>query len=155
MTPQDFVNQVIVPALTALELDTPAARELLLGTALQESGLRNIQQDGGPALGYFQMEPQTHDDLWASYLTFRQSLAAKVKSLLPDGTGPSADQLISCPQYAVAMARILYLRVPQAMPDAGDLDAQAAYYKQWYNTPGGAATTAEYVANWNAAMGTA
>ena len=49
------------------------------------------------------------------------------------------------------MARVKYYRCPAPLPAAGDLEAQAAYYKRWYNPPGGAATVAEYMANWRAA----
>ena len=94
MTPQDFIAEVVEPGLSAIGLDSQAARELLLGTALQETGLRNIQQVGGPALGYFQMEPATHDDIWENFLAYRPDLAARVKALLPDGE-PLASDLLS------------------------------------------------------------
>ncbi len=152
MTPQRFLAEVVEPALRALDLDSPGARELLLGTALQETGLRNIPQEGGPALGYFQMEPCTHDDIWARFLAYRPDLAGKVKALLPDGA-PLASDLLGYPLYATAMARLLYARVAAPLPAAGDIAAQAAYYKRWYNTPEGAATVGEYLANWRSAMG--
>ena len=53
--------------------------------------------------------------------------------------------------YACAMARLVYARHPDPLPAAGDLEAQAELYKRVYNTAGGAATTAEYVANYKAA----
>jgi len=152
VNPDDFTAQVIRPALAAINLGGLAAEQLLLGTALQESGLRNIRQSGGPALGYFQMEPATHNDIWTNFLMGNPQLAAAIKNLLPNGTAPLTSDLISFPIYAAAMARVHYLRVPAPLPAAGDLDAQAAYYKKWYNTPGGAATTAEYIANWSRAM---
>jgi len=152
MEPQDFLAPVIRPALAAIDLGGPAAEEILLGTALQESGLRNVKQTGGPALGYFQMEPNTHDDIWANFLAYKPDLADKIKSLLPDGESPLESDLISFPLYAAAMARVLYYRIKAPLPAQGDLDAQAAYYKQFYNTPGGAATVAEYTANWSRAM---
>ncbi len=152
MTPERFLAEVVAPALTALDLDGPAARELLLGTALQESRLRNIPQAGGPALGYFQMEPATHDDIWENFLAYRPDLAARVTALLPDGA-PLPSDLLSYPLYAAAMARLLYARVAAPLPAAGDIAAQAAYYKRWYNTPEGAATVEAYLGNWRSAMG--
>ena len=151
MTPQFFLDHIIRPALVAIELDGSDAEQLLLGTALQESGLRNYRQEGGgPALGYFQLEPEDHDDIWVNFLVGRKDLAARVRSLLPSRAQPSADQLIPYPHYAAAMCRVHYLRVPLPIP--ADLAGQAAYYKAHYNTPAGAATTAEYLANWQAAM---
>lgn len=154
MTPQDFLAQIIRPALAVLGLDGPAAEQLLLGTALQESGLRNIrQEEGGPALGYFQMEPATHDDIWRNFLAHRAVLAARVRTLLPAGAQPTARLLIPHPLYGAAMCRVHYLRVPAPIPS--DLAGQAAYYKAHYNTAAGAATVAQYLANWRSAMGTA
>ena len=151
MTPQFFLDHIIRPALVAIGHDGTDAEQLLLGTALQESGLRNYRQEGGgPALGYFQMEPEDHNDIWANFLTGRKDLAARVWLLLPSRAQPSADQLIPYPHYAAAMCRVHYLRVPEPIPT--DLAGQAAYYKAHYNTPAGAATTAEYLANWQAAM---
>jgi hypothetical protein len=153
MTPQFFLDHIIRPALVAIGLDGPDAERLLLGTALQESALRNYRQEGGgPALGYFQMEPEDHDDIWANFLLGRKDLAARLRALLPARVQPSADQLIPYPHYAAAMCRVHYLRVPAPIPT--DLAGQAAYYKIYYNTPEGAATTAEYLANWQAAMDT-
>jgi len=152
MTPQFFLDHIIRPAIVAIDLDGPDAEQLLLGTALQESTLRNDQQaGGGPALGYFQMEPEDHDDIWANFLAGRKDLSARVWTLLPARVQPSANQLIPYPHYAAAMCRVHYLRVPAPIPT--DLAGQAAYYKAHYNTPAGAATVAEYLANWHAAMG--
>ena len=50
---------VIKPALPEIELWSPAAEELVLGTAIVESRLSFIKQLGsGPALGLWQIEPE-------------------------------------------------------------------------------------------------
>ena len=46
------------------------------------------------------------------------------------------------------MARAHYLRVPEPLPDAGDVEALAAYWKQHYNTPAGAGSEAEFIDNY-------
>lgn len=61
--------------------------------------------------------------------------------------------LIPHPLYAAAMCRVHYLRVSAPIPS--DLAGQVAYYKAHYNTAAGAATVAQYRANWWSAMGTA
>jgi len=68
----DFRRDVIAPVLQKSGLDSEAAEELLLGTAVQESlnFKYRRQMGGGPARGYFQMEPATHDDIWDNYLQF-------------------------------------------------------------------------------------
>jgi len=139
MTPQEFVDTIIAPALVALGLDSVPARQLLLGTALQESGLRDIDQiGGGPAKGDFQIEPATRADVlnWVEH-THVQWFDA-VEGL----DGPVRD---------AAIARLIYERAPGVIGVTPE--AQAAYYKHWYNTPLGKATVAEYLANWKLADG--
>lgn len=152
--PRQFRALIIRPACAALSLGGDAAEELLLGTAIQESGCGQFlhQEGGGPALGVFQMEPEDHDDIWRNYLPGRPALSAAVKAMLPPGAD-RLGQLVSNLVYAAAMARIHYARVPEMLPASGDLKGQAAYYKAHYNTAGGAATPAEYIANWQRALG--
>ena len=152
MSPEDFLLKVIVPTLRVLGLDGPDAEQLLLGTAIQESGINDVvQAGGGPALGYFQIEPNTHNDVWNNYLNSLPILAAKVAKALPEGEGPNPRWLIGFPQYECAIVRIIYERCPGKIP--ADLEGQAAYYKQYYNTPQGAATTEEYVTRFLAKCG--
>jgi hypothetical protein len=49
---------------------------LLLGTALTESGdMHYLHQLGnGPALGVYQMEPTTHEDIYDNYLKYKKEL---------------------------------------------------------------------------------
>jgi hypothetical protein len=119
--PETFVSDVIRPVLRALGLDQDlsAATELLLGTALQESSLvHRVQLGGGPARGLFQMEPNTHDDIWANFLKFRASLAEKVGQFL-DESDPNSQLLTNNDSYAAAKARVLYFRMGQPPEAAG------------------------------------
>lgn len=140
---------IIHPALEALQLNSQAARELLLGTAIQESNLTYLEQlGGGPALGLFQMEPATHDDIWYNYLAYRGELAQRV----PGGVvGRQAIEMVGNLWYAAAMCRIHYYRAPDPLPEAGDLEGQAAYWKKYYNTVQGAGTVEHYIRNWQQA----
>jgi len=148
--PQAFLDEVILPALAglAVDADAKAASQLLLGTAIQESNLHYRRQLGdGPARGLFQMEPATHNDIWTNYLAYQAGLAAKVRGFL-DGAAQSADALETNDRYAAAMARVHYRRVPAALPPVGDINAMGAYWKQYYNTPAGHGTAAQFVTNW-------
>lgn len=147
ITPKEFVLSIVRPACDALGYGGPLVERLLLGTAMKESNLRNIQQVGGPALGYFQMEPATHNDLHKNYLQYRGVLTMKLRTLLPPHTDFNPELLIAVPLYAAAMCRIKYLACPGAIPSS--LEGQAAYYKKYYNTPLGAATEQEYINLWH------
>lgn len=149
LDPGHLLICVIDPILGKLSVGSePAARALLLGTAAQESGFAYLRQLGsGPALGLWQMEPATHDDLWTNFLGFQMLLRDKVlalKAAVPVG----APQLATNLGYACACARAQYLRAPAPLPAANDIDGLAAYWKRYYNTPQGAGTEAQFLANW-------
>lgn len=146
IAPSDLRQYVIRPVLTALEAGGQNVEELLLGTAMQESGCGQylVQRGGGPALGIWQMEPATHNDIWANYLRFRAPLAGTVAGFCFSGL-PHSTQMVGNMYYACAMARVQYLRHPGELPKAGDIAGQAAYYKAVYNTAEGAADVADYI----------
>ena len=64
-------------------------------------------------------------------------------------TAPTSDALVTHDMFAAAMCRILYRRIPVDLPSAGDIIAQAAYWKQYYNTPLGAGKKKEFINKWN------
>lgn len=143
----DVRDLVVRPALQHIGLHSPAAEQLVLGTGLIESGLKKLRQYGnGPALGLFQMEPFTHDDLWQTFLNRKPDLAARLRAICPD---PAADKLPWNLQYAAAMCRVKYFRAPASLPALDDIEAQAAYWKLHYNTPLGRGKVAEYVETWH------
>jgi len=146
--PITFRLNVVRPVLQRLALWSQVAENLLVGTALQESLLTYTRQIGGPALGYFQCEPATHDDCWKNYLKYRATLAAKVRSFIQNDDKtkfPDAEIMVENPYYAAAMARIKYLRIPSPLPtDPDDIMALGNYWKQWYNTPLGKGQPQEF-----------
>jgi hypothetical protein len=144
-------DDVVRPVLTALNAHSAAAEVLLLGTAAQESHVTYLRQlGGGPALGIYQMEPATHDDIWDNYLSYRSSVADGVSSYLAPNQ-PRHDQLIWNLAYATAMCRMHYRRVPASLPAANDVAGLAAYWKAHYNTPLGAGTEEEFIENFDRA----
>ena len=50
------------------------------------------------------------------------------------------------------MARVHYLRVPEALPAADDIEAIASYRKNHYNALLGAGTAAQLIAKWRKAF---
>ncbi|MFT8419389.1 MAG: hypothetical protein ABF636_11265 [Acetobacter sp.] len=143
-----FKAVLVRPVLALPGLGGNAAVNLLTGTALVESGLVWLRQNGGgPALGLWQMEPATHDDCWRNFLAFRPDLAATIRLLGGAGCGVGrADLLVGNLAYACAMARIVYARAPQALPAPTESVGLSAYHKQFYNTPLGAADSRRNVA---------
>jgi hypothetical protein len=149
-TPQEYLTQVIEPAICHIGAFSMASAQLLLGTALHEGmGLRHRRQiGGGPGRSYFQMEGATHDDLWNNYLVYHKDLKSKVESLIRAGHS-KRDELENNDAYAAAMCRVHYRRQPAALPGFNDLEAQARYWKRYYNTALGAGTTTKYLNDWH------
>lgn len=144
----DFRLAVVRPVLMQLSLWSQAAENLLLGTAVQESGLRYLRQLGrGPALGVYQIEPATHDDVWTNFLAFRPALAESLSRLaapVPD----RRTQLVLNLAYATAMARLIYWRRPEPLPEADDVAGLARYWKAHFNTVLGRGTVAAFILNY-------
>jgi hypothetical protein len=123
------------------------AVELLMLTAAQESHLgRYLVQLKGPAKGVFQIEPNTHDDLFKNYLTYKPSLKAAVQqfasSKLPH------ENLRSNLAYQVVIARLIYFRKSEPMPKTGKVEDLARYWKVHYNTMLGKGTIQEAMNNY-------
>lgn len=143
---QNLREHVVIPVL--LHLGLPGgedAVDLLVKTAISESGLNRRKQVGGPALGLWQIEPKTHDDVWSNYLRFRPGLARKVSDYLGDDRIEAA-RLKNNDEYACAIARLVYWRAKEPLPPKEDAWLQAKYWKKHYNTEKGAGTLEHFLA---------
>ena len=89
------------------------------------------------------MEPRTHDDLYANYLSYRQELGARLMELRAPALSMD-ENLATNLMYGAAVCRLCYYRQPEALPEAGDIEGQAAFWKQHYITPLGAGTVSKY-----------
>ena len=128
MTAQQL-RTLIQQTLQPLNLYSPGVEELLCMTCAQESALGKyrVQMGGGPALGIFQMEPKTYDDIWDNFLKYRPSLVGAITR--------DVSRLENNDEYAIFMARCQYLRAPEAVPAADDVEGLWTLYKKRYNTP--------------------
>lgn len=138
---------IVRPTLQHLGMWSVAAEELMMGTLAQESamGKHYRQIGGGPALGFFQVEPATESDVWDNFLAFKPEIRNKVLELV--NLSPGSDEpLISNPIYSCAIARCVYYRRPEAIPQ--DLEGQAGFWKKFYNTHLGKGTVEEYLHNY-------
>ena len=143
MNLSEIKHQIIAPTLKRIGLYSDTALNLVTGTGLVESGFRvTVQSGGGPALGWFQMEPRTYDDIWLNFLRYRPNLANRILAA-SDLTGlPEAEQLIVNRVYSACMCRVHYLRTPAPLPSATDAAALSSYHKRYYNTVLGKANAA-------------
>ena len=129
---------VIKPALGKLSLWSLSAEELVLGTAIVEGGLTYLKQHGeGPALGLWKVEPATHEELYTNYLHYHQDLGMALAELRAAGASMDGN-LVANLLYGAVVCRLIYYRRPESLPEAEDIEGQAALWKQHYNTLPGA-----------------
>ncbi len=149
INPNQFRTGVIVPALTLLGMHSPAAEAMLIGTAAQESKLGTylFQMGKGPAVGPFQMEPNTYHDICNNFLKYHPEIQAKLATRWP--VMPPAEEMKTDLLLAAVMCRLHYRRVSEALPKSDDIQGLARYWKRYYNTPQGKGSETEFVANWN------
>ena len=149
---QQFKTLVIEPTLKTIGLHSKSAVNLLIGTALTESGLHFIKQVGrGPALGVYQIEPVTHRSIWVDSLgnhpDMQRFLSELTGSIL--WSEHNADylnrQLVVDLAYATAIARLVYWRRPEPLPALDDHEGLARYWKDFYNTRLGAGKPEDFL----------
>ena len=135
-----FRVYIVRDALKAASWWSPAVENIIVATAMVETGLLKFTQDGdGPARGLFQIEGRTYTDL----LSYIKKDAEKVKTILSvcgmDSLPDDVDAVIWNLRYAVLITRMFYYRIPQALPKSDDADGMCQYYIVHYNG-GGKAT---------------
>lgn len=131
---------IIKPALIDLIMYSKEAVELLLFTcAVESDGGTYVKQLSGPALGIYQMEPNTYADIWTNYINKKNDILMRLTHSFDVNVMPSEDRMIYDLRFATAMTRIHYERVYVPLPKADDTDGLWKYYKQYYNTPNGKA----------------
>lgn len=152
INPRQLERHVIYPVLQTLEYYSENAADFMLGIAAAESacGSKIVQDYDGPGLGIYQCEPATHDDIirWATER--RPELIKKLRTYVPQTVYAALPGNL---YYATAICRLHWLRIPDPMPKAGDVQAQAALWKKYYNTVAGKGTEAEFIARRRRVLG--
>jgi hypothetical protein len=144
------VRQLIQSACKELNfdghiLDAHEAIEILMGTwATESEGGKYVKQlNGGPARGIFQCEKPTFIDIINRCRLVHRSILAQTANF-SESISPNDFRLLEFNhKLAVQVARLKYYLSPGTIPL--DLEGQAHYYKQYYNTPLGAATVEGYI----------
>jgi hypothetical protein len=151
MDAEQLRKYIVGPALAEIGMWSEAAEDLVMGTAAQESHLKYVRQfNDGPARGMFQMEPATHDDIWNNWLAYKRHVSQELKDAIGfEGFRPDAERLVWDIKYGAMMCRIHYRRVSAPLPEFGDVQGYAEYWKEYYNTVLGAGTVEEFVKHWN------
>lgn len=142
-------------------MNSEASVLLIEATGAAESAYKT--KEGGVALSFWQVEPDTALDNYYNYLMSTNEKVMALETAIADETGISKDLflfptpadpspiLIENQKFAIAMSRLKYWRVPSPLPEVGQEDTpteMANYWKQYYNTPNGKGTTEHFIREW-------
>jgi len=144
----DLRHLVIRETLHYLDDWSQAAENLLVGTAIQESGLGFCLKEHC-RLGIYHISPIAHRTVWDRYLVHHPELASQVRGLAgqhgflenPDG------ELLSNLKYATAIAWCIYRKAGRLLPPADDIEGLAQIWQQHFHAkPWG--RTGDFVRNY-------
>ncbi len=149
----DLRDIVIRPVLMELKLLSDSAVNLLLGTAAVESGFRRLVQEGGPALGIYQMEPTTASDVFENVIIplttdknpSRRRLGRAAMGMIHRTSGNFFNELTSNLRFATLMARMQYWRFDEPLPSPFDIEGLARYWKTYWNTLEGKGSIEDFI----------
>jgi hypothetical protein len=145
-----FRELIVKSSLNDLMMYSEDAEELMVFTCSTESlGGTYLAQVGGPALGIYQMEPLTYNDIWQNYINQDPKLNLKMIMSFRCNKMPPEEWLIYDLRFATAMTRLFYARIKEPLPSAKDIDAIWAYYKKYYNTIKGAAVKEDSIQHYH------
>ena len=152
---KQFRELIVDPVLKGMDAWTAQAADLLVMTMAHESnGGQFLKQLGkGPALGMFQMEKRSFDDLWSRCVATKPGVMQNIMAICNLGKPPQAEEMEGNLYLATAMARVYYKQVFAAIPN--DLVEMSNYAKQYWNTSKGAATPQDYLRAYYAFEGSA
>lgn len=131
---KDIRLQLVRPTLQSCKLWSRAAENLMIGTGLIESEFTFLKQFKGPALSFWQVEPNTYNWLIAK-LSNDKDLMLRVLRYLGFATLPvDPNQLINNLALACIIARLKYWYNPTPLPLADDIPKMAKYWGKIYQT---------------------
>jgi hypothetical protein len=128
---------VIKPTLKRLGVYSKAAENLLLATAVQESGLGfHLKPAGQRALGIYQIHSLAHRHIWDHHLALHSDMASLVRGLASqhDFLAQPHAELATNLSYATAIAWFMYARHKEfSLPKSNDIEAIASLWKRFYH----------------------
>jgi len=138
------IKKIIKYVLGKINMDSEEARAMIFATGKAESGFRALEQMGGPAVGFFQVEPATIQDVWDNYVFYRPEIKTDLYALGFDEEDMK-HSVMSNIGLQVAFARLQYRRFKDPLPGAQDMQGQAKYWKKFYNTELGRGTIEHFL----------
>ena len=114
---------------------------------MAESGYRALKGygEGNPAIGFWQIEPATMNDMITNYIQYRSHYKKNLISLGMNFEKDTIMSVMSNMAVQAALCRLHYRRDKDSIPSWDDLEAQGIYWKRVYNTVQGRGTVKHFV----------
>lgn len=131
---QDLRTLVIADTLHYLGEWSKCAENLLLGTAIQESGL-GFSLKSGRELGIYHISPSRHRSVWDNYLVQFPEKSSRIRGLAGQHSfveNPHKELLTNL-RYATAIAWSIYQQAGCELPAANDIEALAVIWQRHFH----------------------
>ena len=139
------IRKIIEWSLKEMNLYSKDAVDLVYKTGNAETGYKHLKQMGdGPAIGFFQLEPETMKDTMKNYVAYRKPILDSLNNL-GYASDDSEYRVKSNIALQVAFCRLKYKRDPFPLPKHWDMEDQAEYWKRVYNTELGKGTIEHFL----------
>jgi len=141
------IKEIVEEAIYRLDMYSDDALALIMRTGWAESGFRTLRQRKGPAIGFWQVEPETANDTIVNYVNYRPKISKALESLglVCNNKKKLEFSLLSNIAVQAAFCRLKYRRDKKPIPPWDDLKAQAKYWKRVYNTELGKGTVKHFI----------
>ena len=141
------IKEIAEYALYRIDSYSDDALALVVRTGMAESGYRALKGygDGNPAIGFWQIEPATMNDMIDNYINYRSKYKKTLISLGMNFEKDTIMSIMSNMAVQAALCRLHYRRDKDPLPSWDDMEGQAKYWKRVYNTVEGRGTVKHFI----------
>ena len=141
------IKEIVEYALYKIDSYSDDALALVVRTGMAESGYRALKGygEGNPAIGFWQIEPATMNDMITNYIHYRSHYKKNLISLGMNFEKDTIMSVMSNLAVQAALCRLHYRRDKDPLPSWDNLEGQASYWKRVYNTVEGRGTVKHFM----------
>ena len=141
------IKEIVEYSLYKVDSYSDDALALVVRTGIAESGYRALKGygEGNPAIGFWQIEPATLNDMITNYIHYRSHYKKNLISLGMNFEKDTIMSVMSNMAVQAALCRLHYRRDKHPIPSWDDLEGQASYWKRVYNTVEGRGTVEHFI----------
>ena len=141
------IKEIVEYALYKVDSFSDDALALVVRTGMAESGYRALKGygEGNPAIGFWQIEPATMNDMIKNYIHYRSHYKNNLISLGMNFEKDTIMSVMSNMAVQAALCRLHYRRDKHPIPSWDNLEDQGKYWKRVYNTIEGRGTVQHFV----------